>query len=367
MQIAPTLTWVLTDDPPVALDARLLPLLDAVARSGSLSSAVAVCGVSYRAAWGLLRDYEVRLGAPLVALERGRGARLAPAGVRIIEAHRNAERRLARVLPTLGVEVARASEKRETRLRAHPSPGVRLRIAASHDLALAALREALPVEAGIALEITVMGSLHALQQFREGGVELAGFHVAVGRRAATELASFRRLLSARRDRLIQVVDREQGFILARKHAPRVGSFADLAKRRLRFVNRQTGSGTRVLIDRLLAEEHVDAAALSGYANEEMTHAAVAATVASGAADAGFGLRAAAAQYGLAFVPCVRERYYLAVQAAALPMPTVARLIEILRGPTFARVVRALPGYRASGAGTVTGIEALGRGASREMR
>ena len=212
-----------------------------------------------------------------------------------------------------------------------------------------------------------MGSLHAVQQFHEGRVELAGFHVAVGRRAMTDLASFRRLLSARRDRLIQVVDREQGLMLARTHWPRVGSFADLASRGLRFVNRQSGSGTRVLIDRLLAEERVDAVALPGYTNEEMTHAAVAATIASGAADFGFGLRAAAAQYDLGFVPRVRERYYFAVRASALAMSDVARLIEILRGPTFARVVRALPGYRAGGAGRVTGIEALGRGASREMR
>ena len=367
MLIAPTLAWVLDGEPAVALDARLLPLLEAVARSGSLSAAVAVCGVSYRAAWGLLRDYELKLGAPLVALERGRGARLAPAGARIVEAHRNAERRLARVLPTLGVEVAPAQEKTEAGLRTQPLPVARLRIAASHDLALTALRDALPAKAGIALEITVMGSLHALQQFHDGRFELAGFHVAVGRRTATDRASFRRLLSARRDRLVHVVDREQGFILARRHAPRVNSFADLANKGLRFVNRQSGSGTRVLIDRLLAEEHVGAASLAGYTNEEMTHAAVAATIASGAADAGFGLRAAAAQYGLGFVPRVRERYYFAVRASKLALPEVARLIEMLRGPTFARVVRALPGYRASGAGTVTGIEALGRGASREMR
>ena len=363
MRIVPTLSWVLVGDPPAALDSRLVPLLGAVARSGSLSAAVVACGVSYRAAWGLLRDYEARLGVPLVALERGRGARLAPAGEQIVEAQRKAERRLARALPALGVQIGSAAK----RPGVQPPPMARLRIAASHDLALMALRDAMPNEAGIALEITVMGSLHALQQFREGRVQLAGFHVAVGRRPATDPGSFRRLLSARRDRLVQVADREQGFILAGMHAPRVDSFADLARRGLRFVNRQSGSGTRLLIDCLLAEEHVDAAALRGYTNEEMTHAAVAATIASGAADAGFGLRAAAAHYGLSFVPRVRERYYFAVRASALAMPDVARLIEMLRGPTFARVVRGLPGYRGSGAGTVSGIEALGRGASREMR
>src|SRR5215471_690698 len=248
MELAPTLTWMLEGDPPVALDARLLPLLDAVARSGSLSAAVAACGVSYRAAWGLLRDYELMLGAPLVALERGRGARLAPAGARIVEAQRSAERRLARVLPTLGVEVA-TKEKLAAAPRARPSPIPRLRIAASHDFALAGLREALSNEAGIALEITVMGSLHALQQFWEARVELAGFHAAIDRHDASDLASFRRFLSPRRDRLIRLADREQGFILPRGNPARVRSLADISRNTLRFVNRQTGSGTRVLIDR----------------------------------------------------------------------------------------------------------------------
>jgi molybdate transport repressor ModE-like protein len=363
MRIAPKLSWALATDPPATLDSRLVPLLDAVARSGSLSAAVVACGVSYRAAWGLLRDYEARLGAPLVALERGRGAHLAPAGEHIVAAHRKAERRLARLLSALGVEIGRVARSRGAR----PARATRLRIAASHDLALTALRDAVPSEAGIALEITVMGSLHALQQFHEGRVDLAGFHVAIDRRPATDRAPFRRFLSPQRDRLIRVVDREQGFILPRGNPARIRSFAEMASRGLRFVNRQGGSGTRVLIDRLLAEESVAPSALPGYGNEELTHAAVAASIASGAADAGFGLRAAAVQYGLAFVPQLRERYYLSVRAAKLAAPAVTRLVELLQGPAFTRVVRALPGYRSAGAGSVIEVGALGRGATGDMR
>jgi molybdate-binding protein len=229
------------------------------------------------------------------------------------------------------------------------------------------LRDALPEESRLALDITVMGSLHALEQLDQGRVELAGFHVAIGKYAASGFAPFRRLLSARRHRLVRLVDREQGFILPRRNPARIHDFADLVSKRLRFVNRQSGSGTRVLVDLLLGEERVEASALAGYGSEELTHAAVAATVASGAADAGFGLRAAAAQYGLAFVPRVRERYYLAVRASTLATPGVARLIDLLRGPTFARVVRALPGYRATAAGTVVGIDALDRGPANDIR
>jgi molybdate transport repressor ModE-like protein len=363
MRIAPILSWTLAGNPAEALDARLLPLLEAIVAGRSLSAAVAARGISYRAAWGVLRDYELKLGAPLVVLERGRGARLAPAGERLVEACRNAEHRLTRLLPGLAVDIT-ADREQPRRRRSAVS---RLRIAASHDLALAALRDALPADGGLALEITVMGSLHALEQLDEGRVELAGFHVAIGKHAAGELAPFRRFLSARRYRLVRLVDREQGFILPRRNPARVQAFADLASKGLRFVNRQNGSGTRLLIDRLLGEERVESSALIGYGTEELTHAAVAATVASGAADAGFGLRAAAAQHGLAFVPRIRERYYLAVRASTLATPGVARLIDLLRGPAFARVVRTLPGYRATAAGTVVGIEVLDRGPARDIR
>jgi putative molybdopterin biosynthesis protein len=231
-------------------------------------------------------------------------------------------------------------------------------VTASHDLVLAALRDALPAAAGLSLDLAFMGSLHALQQFAEGRTDLAGFHVPLGEHAAGELAPFRRLLRVRRDRLIRVVDRDQGFMLPRGNPARVHSFRDLERKRLRFVNRQRGSGTRLLIDRLIAEEGLEASSLVGYANEEFTHPAIAATVASGAADAGFGLRAAAAEYGLAFVPRVRERYYLAVRASALAMPAVVRLIDVLQGAVLARVAMTLPGYRREAAGTVVGIEAL---------
>ena len=85
---------------------------------------------------------------------------------------------------------------------------------------------------------------------------------------------------------------------------------------------------------------------------------MAATVASGGADAGFGLRAAAAEYRLAFVPLVRERYFLAVRAKDLATPGVARLIHLLRSAAFARMARRLPGYKATAAGTVVTLDAL---------
>ena len=351
MRLTPTLSWTLGTDPEEPLDERLLPLLEAVAQTGSLAAAVAQHRLSYRAAWGLLRDYERKLGVALVELERGRGARLAAAGEAMLAARRAATHRLARVLPALAVDLRGRAEKRASALR--------LSIAASHDLALASLRDALPTVAGLALDISFMGSLHALQQFDLGQVEVAGFHVPVGGHGSGNVA-FRRHLRARRDRLIRLFEREQGLMLPPGNPQRVRSFGDLARKGLRFVNRQQGSGTRVLIDRHLAAGGLDPAELPGYATEEFTHAAVAATVASGAADAGFGLRAAAAEHGLAFVQLSRERYYFAARASALPTSAVERLLAAVRGEAFARIVDRLPGYRRARSGAVLGVDALAR-------
>src|SRR5207237_8826363 len=128
------LAWELSDEAPAALDSRLLPLLRAVAETGSLAAAVAHLGLSYRAAWGLLRAYQSKLGDPLVVLERGRGASLAALGERLVAADLAARRRLARPFQRLSMELdSPPGVARE------PMP--RLTLAPSQDLALAAFRQ----------------------------------------------------------------------------------------------------------------------------------------------------------------------------------------------------------------------------------
>jgi molybdate transport repressor ModE-like protein len=351
MRFAPALAWTLVDGDVTTVDERLLPLLDGIATSASLAAAVVACGVSYRAGWGLLRDYQRKLGAPLVRLERGRGARLTALGEQLLRAQGLAAQRVARILPALAIELAPGPHPPEA------NRALRLRIAASHDLALATLAERLPA-AGIELELSVMGSLHALKEYAEGRADLAGFHVPIGRGATRERAPFLQWLRTGRDRLVHFVDREQGLILPRGNPAQVKSLRDVAIGNLRFVNRQRGSGTRLLIDAMLADEHLQASAIHGYGNEEFTHAAVAATVASGGADAGFGLRAAAAEYGLGFVPLVRERYYLAVRARDVDKPAVTRLIRAMQNPAFVRRARRLPGYQLPAMVSIAGLNAL---------
>ena len=118
--------------PPTPLPERLLPLLEAIARTGSLAHAVALCGMSYRGAWGLLRECDQRFGVELVHLARGKGATLAPAGAALVEGAAAANQKLARIAPTLAIDLAAPPAPRDCRAIA------KLRMAASHDLALAA-------------------------------------------------------------------------------------------------------------------------------------------------------------------------------------------------------------------------------------
>ena len=360
MRVVPLLAWGLDGDPPETLDARLLPLLSSIDTLGSLAAAVAARGLSYRAAWGVLRAYQDKLGAPLVTLEQGRGASLAPLGVRLLEADRSAQERMSRPLQGLALELTAPPT-------APRRPAPRLRVAASHDLALAALRDLLHTGSELGLDLSFAGSLDALGQFVAGRVDAAGFHVPLDTGQQQRYAPYLRLLRAGSDRLIGFVDRDQGLIVPRGNPGRLKGFRDVAARQLRFINRQSDSGTRLLIDSLLADAAIDAANIVGYENAEFTHVAVAATVASAGADVGFGLRAAAARYSLGFVPLARERYWLVVRASAIRSLKVKRLIAALQSPQFARIVKRLPGYESVLAGAVLGVDAIGSTAAASAR
>jgi len=354
MKLIPVIDWKLDDGREMQpLDARLLPLLQAIGDHHSLAAAIVECGISYRAGWGVLRDYEQRLGAPLADLERGRGATLTPLGESLLAARRSVERKLGPALQTSSLEIPTVAAQ-----RAEPAlPPIR--VAASHDLVLASLEPLLArIAPRVALQIEFQGSLRALEAFAKGNVDLAGFHVPLGDRVTWDPAEFRQWLDSRTDRLIRCIEREQGLIVLKGNPMRVRGFRDIAAHALRFVNRQRGSGTRILIDRLLADEGISPSAIHGYSNEEFTHAAVAATVASGGADVGYGLRAAGVEFGLDFVPILREQYYFAVRARQIREPAFAQLLDALRSARFAQHVRRYAGCSAAGAGSVEAVGVL---------
>ena len=346
-ELTPQVSWRMPGTERAALDPRVVPLLAAIRREGSLRAAVGATGVSYRAAWGLLAAAGDSLGAPLAILERGRGARLAPVGEQLLEGEAAARAALERA----GVTVQIPARGR----RAAPASPEGVRIAASHDLALAGLRDLWQTDGTLAIELDTRGSIESLAALRRGDVTLAGFHVAPDGLGAADL---QRRLDPRRHALVRFVRRRQGLIVPRGNPRRLRTLADVAKLRLRFVNRQRGSGTRVLVDQLMRAQGVDPGALRGYATEEFTHLAVAATIAAGKADAGFGLEAAARQFRLGFVPVTEERYLFACPRSALARPAVRRFRELLAAPAARRVVTALAGYALDRPGDLTEPAAL---------
>ena len=317
------------------LDPRALALLRALQRHGTLKAAAEEVGLSYRAAWGLVLEAGKLAGAPLAELQRGRGARLTRFGAQLLRSDD---------------ELRRAVEPLRTRFELKPSvSGAQpLRVSASHDPLLAQFCERFGQPAGLLGEISFRGSEESLAFFSRGAVELAGFHL--------EGFDIRRLVRPGRDALIRFAEREQGLIVAHGNPKSLASLSDVAKSHARFINRQRGSGTRRLVERLLREAGIAPESIRGYGTEEYTHRAVAATVAAGGADVGFGVHAAAAELGLDFVPVLRERYWLAVRLRTLETPAAQRLLEALAGKPLTRIARKFPGYDLRGAGTTAAPE-----------
>lgn len=337
--------WTIVENARETMSPRLLGLLVQVAESGSLAAACQKTGLSYRHAWDLVRHAEAAFGAALLDMERGRGSRLTPLGEKLVWADRRIAARLAPVLDTL------ASELEVELARVLPHPAGRLRIHASHGYSIEKLTDHLQAE-GVEVERKWVSSTEAAASLHEGECDLAGFHVPLGPLEARAWASFARWLDPAEHRLIDLTVRHQGLMVAAGNPKKIYGVADLARPGVRFVNRQRGSGTRFLLDCLLEQAGVAPERVVGYEHGEYTHAAVAAFVGSGMADAAFGLELPARQFKLDFLPLARERYFVIARADALQTPLVARALEILRSPGFHAEVDTLPGYDAAHCGEV---------------
>lgn len=344
-------SWLEGGGAPFA-DRALLRLLGGVRECGSLLGAARLANLSYRHAWGTLQAWSRTLGQPLLRMERGRGATLEPLGETLLRLEQRVQARLASRIEQLEDEL----ERELSGLGRDSIPA--LRIHASHDLALARLRELASAEGRLRVELQVHGSHASLAGLGRGDCDVAGFHVAKSADGELFDRSLGRWLKPRSHALLRFARREQGLMVKRGNPKHIAGIADLTRRSVRFVNRQSGSGTRVTFDRLIAAAGIEATQIAGYALEEFTHLAVAATVAGGKADAGFGIHAAAAQYGLDFIPVVYEDYFLACPRTLLRSAAMKRLVALLQSRRFRQSAGALPGYDLRAAGTPADIVSL---------
>jgi putative molybdopterin biosynthesis protein len=318
----------------------LFGLLQAVRDGGSISHAARTLGCSYRYAWGTLKDWEQTLGEALITWTQGQPARLTPFGERLLWAERRARTRVQPQLEALRAELDRMLAE------ARDDQQLLLTLYASHDVALSVLQQHAAATARLHLDLRVQGSVDSLRALNAGQCVVAGFHVPAERDADSAYArAMKPLLQPGLHKVIGFCRRRQGLMLRPELVRRVFGLADVQRLGLRLVNRQVGSGTRLLMDHLVAREDLDPARLAGYHDHiEQTHVAVAASVAGGLADAGLGIEAAALEFGLHFLPLASEDYFLACLKPSLQTPAVQRLCEVLGSPAWKRMVTALPGY-----------------------
>lgn len=221
----------------------------------------------------------------------------------------------------------------------------------SHDLLLDELADLLHrTHPEYSLSSAHVGSLAGLLALQRGECHLAGTHLIDAETGEYNLAWLARFFAPGEAALIRLARREQGLMVPSGNPLRITTLADLTRPGVRYVNRQPGSGTRQLLDFLLAREGVDPGAIQGYRRELYTHLEVAEAVRSGSADAGLGIRAAAVALGLDFVPIASECYDLALRPHSLELPPVRALLALITGEELARRVAGLGGYSLAEAG-----------------
>ncbi|MES3013746.1 MAG: substrate-binding domain-containing protein [Pseudomonadota bacterium] len=331
-----------------ALHHPLLAMLAAVHAAGSISGAARRLELSYRHVWGELKRWEGELGQPLVLWAKGQPALLAPFGEKLLWSERRA---LARLAPQ--IEALRSELERAFALAFDDSAGV-VTLFASFDEALPRLRDRVGPQLHLDIEFT--GSVAALAALNDGRCLLAGFHALTASKLRSPTATtYRSSLKPGRHKLIGFARRAQGLIVAAGNPLQVGSLHDLVGPALRFANGPRGSGTRVVLEELLAAARIAPAAIAGFERGERSHQAAAEAVASGSADAAFGTLPAAQAKGLHFVPLAEERYFLVTLAAHLKHPHVLSLLAALQSEGWRSALDAIPGHAAERCGEVLAL------------
>ncbi|MGH7819523.1 MAG: substrate-binding domain-containing protein, partial [Candidatus Binatia bacterium] len=225
----------------------------------------------------------------------------------------------------------------------------------SHDLSISVLEDCIKrSHPQVRISASNVGSIGGLVALGRGEAHLAGCHLLDPATGEYNLADVRRLLSGAPVRIVNLVRRRQGLIVERGNPLRIRGLQDLSRHDVRFVNRQPGAGTRVLLDARLATLGLRPEDIRGYEREEFTHMGVAVAVRSGLADAGLGIQQAAVALDLDFVPIETEEYDLVLLEEFAASRLGALLLDTVRSTAFAEAVSTLAGYDTALTGTSKG-------------
>ena len=224
----------------------------------------------------------------------------------------------------------------------------------SHDLTVDLLRSLIQERSAgrFTISSTNVGSMGGLLAVDKGIAHFAGCHLLDPETGEYNLPYIARFVKNRPVTVVTVVHRWQGLIVRKGNPKGIQTVQDLARPDVAFINRQAGSGTRVLLDYELSRAQIAPDAIQGYSSEEYTHMNVAMAVTSGRADTGLGIMAAARALDLDFIPVTRERYDFVIPTALMDGENVRALLELIRSDDFRQEVCAMGGYEIEETGRV---------------
>ena len=290
-------------------------LLREVQRGKTIQSAAEALDVSYRTLWNQIKVAEKALGTPLLLSTKGHGSRLSPAAESFLNSVAEMERRFDRVSQD---EVRRLSGELSSWMDPRP---VRWVCCSSSDPLIEQVIDGLTH-----IDYQTMGSGQALERLLSGDADIAGFHLP-------DQDSFLQVQTHLKKAgmvAYPVMRRTQGLMVATGNPLRIKKLVDLARPEVRFINRQKGAGTRLLLDTLMEKEGIGSDRIRGYRHEEFTHTAVATAIVAGTADAALGLKYIAAQFRLGFVPLEEETFYLAMSPKTHASKPIQKFIQSLQ-------------------------------------
>jgi len=245
---------------------------------------------------------------------------------------------------------AETSESRDTEINSRNT----ILIVGSHDLALNLLVSQMKYRnPDINIEVTPAGSLGGLIALQEERADLAGIHLLDEETGEYNYPYVKHILPGREMAIVHLAYRIQGLMFAGSNPRQIEQLEDLRRADITFVNRQKGSGTRVLLDMELRQHGIPPSKVNGYERELNTHLEVAVSIARGEADVGLGIEAAAHSSELGFLPLFRERYDLVIPLANYRSKLFAPLLEIISSDDFKKVVANVGGYDTSQTGATT--------------
>lgn len=228
-----------------------------------------------------------------------------------------------------------------------------LHIAGSHDFLIEHMIKYVAKQADfLTLQPTYIGSLEGLMMLYRGNCDVAAIHLLDPSTGEYNLPFIRLFFVHEPLTVIRLASREQGLIVAKGNPKEIQSFQDLTRKDVTFVNRQKGSGTRFLLDSSLAKESINPSSIKGYDNEEWNHLSTASYISRGIADVALGIRSAADQLGLDFIPITNEQFDLVLRWNKTNEEALQHLLDIIQLTTFGESINSLEGYNTKDFGKI---------------